>query len=86
MYFIGVVFIFTAVAVAVFKKENNSLNKTSEVLNFVTSYKMVIRLIRLRPIQLLSFIYLTINVNKKVLSLSGNQKLSKKVGFLLRLA
>jgi hypothetical protein len=62
MYLIGIVFTVTSVMIAIFKTEIDSFKDTEHNLSLVSSYKMVFRLLRLRPIRFLSFIYLTVNV------------------------
>lgn len=63
MYIIGVIFLITSVALAIFKSENHdTLNSFDEKLNLFYSYKMIFRLFCLRPIQVIAIILLTVKV------------------------
>lgn len=62
MYIIGVVFLVTSVILAIFKSEKDYLQDFDEKFNLWHSYKMIIKLFRLRPIQIVTLILLTVKV------------------------
>lgn len=79
MYTIGSIFLVTSVVLAIFKSEKDCLQDFDEKLNLFYSYKMIARLFRLRPIQIIAIVLLTVKVGFATESLNFLKLIEKGV-------
>lgn len=61
MYIIGMIFLSTSLVLAIFKKEKHDLD--DQQLNMFDTYKIIWRLLKLRPIRIYALILLTVHVD-----------------------
>jgi PAT family acetyl-CoA transporter-like MFS transporter 1 len=64
MYIFGALFIITSLAILIFIKENDPHENENERLNLINTYKTIWALLKMKPIQSIALILLTVKVSK----------------------
>lgn len=63
MYIFGALFIITALVILIFIKENDPHTNENERLNLINTYKTIWALLKMKPIQSIALILLTVKVS-----------------------
>lgn len=63
MYIFGALFIITALVILIFIKENDPHKNENERLNLINTYKTIWALLKMKPIQSIALILLTVKVS-----------------------
>jgi PAT family acetyl-CoA transporter-like MFS transporter 1 len=64
MYIFGALFIITSLVILIFIKENDPHKNENERLNLINTYKTIWALLKMKPIQSIALILLTVKVSK----------------------